>query len=355
MLPPDPTNPGVDGRPGGAADTNAYSSATDGTTGAASLPQPTGLVDEPVPTPVPVQRAERRRGWPFAVSIVLVAVLGGGALFMSGYSVGRDQERAAGTPVSEEQAWQPFWDVYSAVRTRFPLGPVDRQTLIEGAIRGLVESVGDPYSSYLSPEDFRGTLDDISGTFEGIGAEIGSVDSAGNASDCATFGPDCHLVIIAPIEGSPAEEAGLKPGDVIQKVDGSTLDGLSPDQARDRVRGKAGSKVVLHIQRFKAPVPVAGGASPAPAASPGPAASPEATGAPAGSPGPTTTTAPRELISEFDVTLERRKIQRREVTAKELAGGTVGYIRLNGFSDAGADEVEAALKQDVGKGIKKIV
>jgi carboxyl-terminal processing protease len=355
MLPRDPHDPSVDGSPDvSAADPGTNAVTTE--TGTHPTPlTPTGLVDEPIPTPVAVQPRERRRGWPFAVAMVLVTVMGGGALFMSGYSVGRDQERNAGTPVSEEQAWQPFWDVYSAVRTRYPLGPVDRQTLVEGAIRGLVESVGDPYSSYLSPEDFRGTLDDISGTFEGIGAEIGSVDSSGNASDCATYGPDCHLVIIAPIEGSPAEEAGLRPGDVIQKVDGSTLDGLSRDEARDRVRGKAGSTVVLHIQRFEAPTPAPATQAPATTAASAGSPAPGGTTGPEGSPAPAATTAPRDLLEEFDVTLARRKIQRKEVTARELADGTVGYIRLNGFSDAGADEVDAALQADVKKGIKKIV
>lgn len=300
---------------------------------------PTGLVDEPILAPVYPAVPERRRGWPFAVALVLVTVMGGGALFMSGFMVGRDQGRSSGSDVTDRAAWQPFWDVYDAVRQRYPLEPIDRQTLIEGAIRGLVEAVGDPYSSYLSPEDFKGTLDDISGTFEGIGAEIGAVDGAGNASDCSPFGPDCHLVIIAPIEGSPSEAAGLKPGDVVLEVDGKTLDGLTPDEARDRVRGKAGTEVKLHIQRFAAPTP---------AATPGP------TGA-TGSPAPAPSQAPRQLLDEFDVTLVRAKIQRRETTSRELANGTVGYIHLSGFSDAGAKEVHAALEAQVGKGIKKIV
>ncbi|MEZ0240507.1 MAG: S41 family peptidase, partial [Chloroflexota bacterium] len=211
--------------------------------GPGSSPMPTGLVDTTILAPVQTPRAQRRRGWPLAASMVLVAVMGGGALFMSGYSGGRDAGKAPASALSDRDAWQPFWDVYDAVTTRYPLGPVERNTLIEGAIRGMVESVGDPYSSYLSPEDFTGTLNDISGTFEGIGAEIGSVDANGYTSDCAKFGPDCHLVIIAPIEGSPAEKAGLKPGDVILMIDGSTLDGLTPDEARDRVRGKAGTEV----------------------------------------------------------------------------------------------------------------
>ena len=293
-------------------------------------PEPTGLVDAPLLSPVQPAQVERRRGWPFAVSMVLVAVLGGGALFMSGYSVGRDQARAPGSSVSEAEAWKPFWNVYDAVTTRYPLGPVERSTLIEGAIRGMVESVGDPYSSYLSPEDFTGTINDISGTFEGIGAEIGSVDAGGNTSDCATFGPDCHLVIIAPLDGSPAEKAGLKPGDVILEVDGSTLDGLSPDEARNRVRGKAGTEVKLHIQRFAAALP-------------------------GGTPAPGATLTPRQLLDEFDITLVRAKVQRREVTSRVLAGGTVGYVSLAGFSGEATKQFEEALKEHLDTGITKIV
>jgi carboxyl-terminal processing protease len=304
-------------------------------------PQPTGLVDEPVLTPVLRPPGERRRSWPLAVALVLVTVMGGGALFLSGYTIGVDQGRTPSGGTSEQAAWQPFWNVYDAITKRYPLGPVDRQTLVEGAIRGMVDSIGDPYSSYLSPEDFRGTIDSISGSFEGIGAEIGAVDSAGDTSDCSPFGPDCHLVIIAPLEGSPAEGAGLKPGDVIAAVDGKTLDGLTPDEARDMVRGKAGTSVSLHILRYASPPPVSN--------------EPPASAAPGSTPAPGPSATPRTPASEFDVTLTRAKIQRREVTAKDLAGGTVGYIRLSGFSDDGATQLQAALKADVDKGIKKIV
>ena len=291
-------------------------------------PEPTGLVDTPVLTPVQAPRQDARRGWPFAFSMVLVAILGGGALFMSGYSVGRDTARSSGDQ-AEAEAFQPFWDVYEAITNRYPLGPIPQSTLIEGAIRGMVEAVDDPYSSYLSPEDFTGTLNDISGTFEGIGAEIGSVDSNGNASDCGTFGADCHLVIIAPLEGSPAERGGLKPGDIVVSIDGKTLDGLTPDEARDRVRGKAGTEVKLHIQRFGPVVPVPSAGAP--------------------------TAAPRDLLEAFDVTLVREKIERREVTSKVLADGKVGYVSLAGFSDAGAEQLKTAIKAQVDKGIRKIV
>jgi carboxyl-terminal processing protease len=305
-------------------------------------PAPTGLIEQPVPAVLQPVAAppERRRGWAFTASLVLVTVMGGAALFMSGYTVGRDTGLTAPGEASEADAWKPFWSAYTFIRDRYPLEPIERDTLIEGAIRGMVEAVGDPYSSYLSPEDFENTLNDISGTFEGIGAEIGAVDVAGNAADCATFGPDCHLVVIAPLAGSPAEAAGLRPGDVIATVDGTTLDGLTPDEARDRVRGKAGTEVTLHVLRFEAPIP-------APTAAPG--ASPQGSPAPAGTP------TPRELLDEFDVTIVRAKIQRREVTSRELSGGTVGYVSLAGFSSEGAKQLEDAIRAHLDNGITKIV
>jgi carboxyl-terminal processing protease len=272
-------------------------------------PEPVGYVAGPVPVPVSV-RANRGNSV-MAVALIVVALLGGGALFVSGYSVGRDQGLSPGTSSTDEQDFKAFWDTYHAVRDQYALGPVDTKTLVEGAIKGMVESIGDPYSSYLTPEDYQTSLQDISGQFEGIGVEVGTVDSKGNTVDCNTFGPECRFVVIAPLEGSPAEAAGIKAGDVITAVDGATLDGLTPDQARDRIRGAEGTKVTITVDR--------------------------------------TGQAP------FDVTLTRAKIQRKEVTAKQLANDTVGYVKLAGFSDAGADEFVAAVKADVDKGEKKLV
>jgi carboxyl-terminal processing protease len=280
-------------------------------------PATAGSSDEPDlgyivgPAPLPVGGRSNRRGFVLGIALTLVTVLGGSALFLSGYSLGHQQAQQPGTAAADEQAFKSFWDTYHSIRDRYALGPVDTTTLVEGAIRGMVASIGDPYSSYLSPEDFASTLQDISGQFEGIGTEIGTVDATGKTVDCGTFGPNCRLVVVTPIAGSPAEKAGIKAGDVITSVDGASIDGLTPDQARDKIRGKAGTSVTLHIER---------------------------TGAAA-----------------FDLSLVRAKIQRAEVIAKELANGTVGYVELAGFSDAGADAFVAAVKADVDKGIKKIV
>jgi carboxyl-terminal processing protease len=301
MLPDDTTSPASDATPEAAATT------VEGVPSEA--PEPTGFVAGPAPVPVAPRRP--RRSTVIAVAMVVVALLGGGALFMSGYSLGRDQGLAPGTPASEEQAFKAFWDTYHAVRDQYALGPVDTQTLVQGAIKGMVGAIGDPYSTYLTPEDYAASLQDISGQFEGIGTEIGTVDSKGATVDCSTFGPECRLQITGTIAGSPAEAAGVKAGDVITAVDGASINGLSPDQARDKIRGKAGTTVTITIAR----------AGQAP----------------------------------FDLTITRAKIQRQEVVAKDLAGGSVGYVQLAGFSDAGADAFVAAVKADVDKGEKKLI
>ena len=273
--------------------------------------------DEPAPDApawrpaTPVGSGNRLRGAMATIALALVAVLGGGALFLSGYTLGQRQAGQPGTAASDEAAFKPFWTTYRYILDRYPLGNVDRQTLVDGAIKGMVDSLGDPYSSYLGPGAFEQTLQDISGEFEGIGAEIGTVDAAGKTVDCSTFGKDCRLVVVSPIEGSPAQQAGLKPGDVIAQVDGAALDGLTPDQARDRIRGKKGTSVVLLIER--------------------------------------------QGVAPFSVTITRDTIKRREVIAKDLADGTVGYVRLTGFSEGGADDFVAAVKADVARGVKKFV
>jgi carboxyl-terminal processing protease len=316
MLPNDPNDPNASDDPPTAttAELPGEPTETDEQTGqaaAAAMADGPGLGYVAGPAPVPVAGRTNRRGFVLGVALTLVTVLGGSALFVSGYSLGHQQAEQPGTASADQVAFKSFWDTYHSIRDRYALGPVDTTTLVEGAIRGMVASIGDPYSSYLSPEDFASTLQDISGQFEGIGTEIGTVDANGKTVDCATFGPTCRLVVVTPIAGSPAEKAGIKAGDVITSVDGASLDGLTPDQARDKIRGKAGTSVKLHIERKGA--------------------------------------------AAFDLTLVRAKIQREEVIAKELSNGTVGYVELAGFSDAGADAFVAAVKADVDKGIKKIV
>ncbi len=305
MLPNDTGVPPSDAAQNPDSNPNANLASEAG----AATPDNVGYIA--TPTPVVVAGGGPRRSTVLGVALLVVAIFGGAALFVSGYSLGREQGQTPGASAREQQDFKAFWDTYHAIRDQYALGPVETNTLVEGAIKGMVESVGDPYSSYLTPEDYKASLQDISGQFEGIGVEVGSVDATGKTVDCNTFGPNCRFVVIAPLDGSPAEAAGIKAGDVFTAVDDKTLDGLTPDQARDLIRGKAGTQVKITVQR--------GTATP------------------------------------FDVTITRAQIQRQEVVSKDLAGGKVGYVKLAGFDDNAANAFVAAVKADVDKGQKQLV
>jgi len=291
MLPTDPSTPDA-GQP--AAD---------------AAPAPNAL--EVPPTPVRSRSDSTIRGPILGLAMVLVAVLAGGALFMSGFLVGQRSAEQPGTPATAQDSFQPFWDTYDTIIKRFAGGTVDQQAMIRGAIKGMVDSLGDPYSAYLTPDEYREGLQDLSGQFEGIGAEIGTRDAKGATSDCSTLGADCRLIVVAPIEGSPSEKAGIKAGDAIIAVDGTSLDGLTVDGARDKIRGKKGTEVTLTIVR--------GDAKP------------------------------------IDIKVVRDVIISKEVVAKDLANGTVGYLDVTGFSDNAATKFHDALQADLKAGKTRII
>ena len=267
-------------------------------------------VDPDTVTPDPPPAAEPRRIPYLAVSLALVAVMAGSALFLSGYSLGRQTATEPGTPPSQSEAFQPFWDTYHAISDRYAGGEVDRTKVVQGAIRGMIQALGDPYSAYLTSDEYRDSLLGISGQFEGIGAEIATQGSDGTEG-CSPLGSTCRLVVTKPIAGSPADKAGVKVGDVVVSVDGSALDGLTVNGARDRIRGPKGSVVTLLLRR--------GGGAP------------------------------------IKLTITRDVVQTKEVDSRVLADGTVGYIGLAGFSDAAADDVVAALKAHLAAGRTKLI
>jgi carboxyl-terminal processing protease len=256
---------------------------------------------------------ERRRsiGPALGLAVAVVAVLAGGTLFMSGFLLGQRTAEQPGTPASRAEAFQPFWETYRTIEQRYAGGTIDEQALVRGAIKGMVDGLGDPYSAYLTPDQYQTGLQDLSGQFEGIGAEIGTKDTSGATNTCSTLGPTCLLVVVSPIEGSPAEKAGLKAGDGILEVNGSVLDGLTVDAARDRVRGPKDTTVVLKVKRG--------------------------------------------TDSPFDVSIVRGVIAQREVIDKVLASGSIGYIRVTGFSDNAATQFHTALAADVAAGRREIV
>ena len=127
-----------------------------------------------------------------------------------------------------------FWDVWNKVTEKY-VGTVDYQKMVYGAVKGMVDSLGDPYSAFMEPSVTKNFMEDLSGEISGIGAELDLVDN--------------KLIVISPIAGSPAEKAGLKPQDQILKINDESTDGMALDVAVSKIRGKAGTKVNLTISR----------------------------------------------------------------------------------------------------------
>lgn len=127
-----------------------------------------------------------------------------------------------------------FWDVWRAVEQKHLEKP-DRTKMLYGAISGMVKSLGDPYTVFFDPVETQKFSSDLSGVFEGIGAEIGIKKAA--------------LTIIAPLPDSPAERAGIRAGDKILKIDNTLTGDLTIDEAVNLIRGPKGTAVTLTIMR----------------------------------------------------------------------------------------------------------
>jgi carboxyl-terminal processing protease len=127
-----------------------------------------------------------------------------------------------------------FWEVWDLVSQNYLERPVDAQKMLWGAITGMVSSLGDPYTSYLPPETNKNVLNALNGKYEGIGAELGIKDNI--------------LVVVAPLDGSPAKAAGVKAGDMIIRIDGISTLGMSVTDAVSKIKGTAGTKVILTLQ-----------------------------------------------------------------------------------------------------------
>ena len=124
--------------------------------------------------------------------------------------------------------------VYDILKTKFD-GKLEADKLTDGAIRGMVAAAGDPYTVYLSEKEAAEFDSDLNGTFSGIGAELGKRDE--------------KLVVIAPVDGSPAQKAGVRAGDFVAKINGEDTSGLSIDGAVNKIRGEASTEVKLSLIR----------------------------------------------------------------------------------------------------------
>lgn len=112
---------------------------------------------------------------------------------------------------------------------------VDQQKLVDGAIDGMMNALGDPFSSYMGPETAQQFSEQIEGSFTGIGAEV-SMENG-------------NVVVVSPIKGSPAERAGIKPKDILLSVNGESFEGLSLNEAVAKIRGPKGTKANIKVKR----------------------------------------------------------------------------------------------------------
>ena len=244
----------------------------------------------------------------FVLSILLAGtfsagVFAGGLLTTSGFEFprtggsagGSDQvaeinaDQAAATPDDLEELFEPFWQSWDEVHEQFVEQPVDNELLMRGAISGMLESLGDDHTSYLDPdlqEQFRSRLNGQE--YEGIGAWV---DVRGD-----------YLTIITPMPGSPAEEAGLLPGDQILAIDGEDMTGVDPETARQSVLGPKGSTVVLTILR-------------------------EGTEEP------------------FDVSIKRDSIVVPTVESEMLEDENIAYLKLNTFGATTHSDMKEAIRE----------
>lgn len=131
------------------------------------------------------------------------------------------------------KAWQLLDQTYVATHASSTI-PTAQERLY-GAIQGLTESYGDPYTVFMPPAKAQEFQEDISGAFEGVGMELGTKDKA--------------ITVVAPLKDSPAEKAGIRTGDKVLAIDGKLTDGMAVDTAIQLIRGKKGTTVKLTVAR----------------------------------------------------------------------------------------------------------
>lgn len=195
-------------------------------------------------------------------------------------------EAQSATPQDLQNLFKPFWEAWQIIHNQYVDQPVDDTKLMEGAINGMMQSLGDPHSTYMDPQTYKDANQQLAGSYEGIGA---FVDTSGK-----------YLTITSPMVGSPAEKAGLQSGDQIIGVDHNDMTGINPEVVRQKVIGPAGSVVHLTIARSGASSPL-----------------------------------------EFDIT--RAKIDVPSASGKMLDNG-IGYVQITTFGDNTTSELVSTLK-----------
>lgn len=222
-------------------------------------------------------------------------------VFGGGVAVGRGDIRLKGLSLKSNATPATSIDyssvdyLYGLLKNNFD-GILEREKLLDGLRSGLVGAAEDPYTVYFNPADAKLFNEELTGTFSGIGAELGT-DDEGN------------IVIVAPLAGYPAEKAGLKPKDVISAIDGQIAAGMVVDRAVQKIRGPVGTQVELTILRGQ--------------------------------------------DKPFDVTLTREQIT--VATVKASVENNLGYLKISQFSNDTTKSARSAIADFKIKGVKGVI
>ena len=175
--------------------------------------------------------------------ILITGALAGGAYYL-GFQDGLDEtkniviEHLTNTDAPEEinTDFNLFWEAWDTLKAKhIKSEEISDEALLYGAINGLTEAFGDPNTTFFTPDDSKKFNEDVRGNFSGIGAEIGIKED--------------QLIIVAPLKDSPAETAGLMPGDKILQIDEKSTNDLAVEEAVKLIRGELGTVVTLTILR----------------------------------------------------------------------------------------------------------
>jgi carboxyl-terminal processing protease len=205
-------------------------------------------------------------------------------------------EKAVEVSSPERREFEKLYAAYDQLQQEY-YEDIDNEQLVNGAINGMIESLDDPYSDYMNQEEASQFLEGISSSFQGIGAEIQERNG--------------YINIVTPIKNSPAEKAGLKPGDTITEVDGESIQGFSASEAVMLIRGEKGTEVTLTVQRG-------------------------------------------EMADPIKVTIVRDEIPIETVYA-EMIGDNVAHIQVTSFSENTYEELLGAISDMEEQGMKAMV
>lgn len=177
----------------------------------------------------------------FLVIFFILVIFGA---FGSGFYIGKSQVPVTAPDyIINEELGRPasfdfslFWEAWRALEENYvDSSKIDYKSMLYGAISGMVNSLKDDYTVFLPPEDTKIFKEDVSGEFSGVGMEIGIRNNI--------------LTVVAPLEGTPADRAGLRADDKILKIDGKETSGMATDIAVKLIRGPRGTEVILSVIR----------------------------------------------------------------------------------------------------------